>query len=91
VSKPAAQVSVTSGDANSPPAEPLITIYVTVGVRTSQGPGPGVKTLPASEAGALVGMKYAVHGDRNPEAADPEPTVRRFGGPVPPGRPSHSN
>jgi len=71
--------------------EPEVTIYLTVGVRTSQGPGPGVKTLPASEAGALVGMKYAVYGDRNPEAADPEPTVRRFGSAPPPPRPAHSN
>lgn len=71
--------------------EPEVTIYVTVGVRTSQGPGPGVKVLPASEAGRLVGMKYAVYGARNPEAADPEPTHRTFGGPVPPARPAHSN
>ncbi len=63
--------------------EPQVTVYVTNGVRTSQGPGPGVKQLPAGEAGALVGMKYAAYGDRSPEAADPEPTTRRFGGPVP--------
>ncbi len=75
----------------SEPAEPQVTIYLTNGVRTSAGPGPGVKTLPASEAGALVSMKYAVCGTRSPEAADPEPTVRRFGGPVPPPRPAHSN
>lgn len=87
----AAQNSVSSGDTVSPPAEPEVTIYVTVGVRTSQGPGPGVKHLPASEAGALVGMKYAVYGDRSPEAADPEPIARRFGGPIPPARPAHSN
>ncbi len=74
-----------------PEAEPQVTIYLTVGVRTSQGPGPGVKTLPASEAGALVGMKYAVYGDRSPEAADPEPTVRRFGSLPPKPRPAHSN
>lgn len=75
----------------SQPAEPVVTVYLTNAVRTSQGPGPGVKHLPASEAGALVGMKYAVYGDHNPEAADPEPTTRRFGGPIPPARPAHSN
>jgi hypothetical protein len=61
-----------------PPAEPTMVIYVTNGVRTSQGPGPGPKTLPVSEANALLGMKYAVTGSRNPEAADPEPSVRAF-------------
>ena len=71
--------------------EPQVTVYVTVGVRTSQGPGPGPKTLPASEAGRLVSAKYAVYGDRSPEAADPEPVARPFGGPVPPARPAHSN
>ena len=47
-------------------------------VRTSQGPGPGVKTLPASEAGALVAMKYAVYGDRPPGLPEPEPSARPF-------------
>lgn len=75
----------------SQPAEPVVTIYVVVGVRTSAGPGPGVKQLPASEAGRLVSAKYAVYGDRSPEAADPEPVARPFSGPVPPARPAHSN
>jgi len=66
-------------------------VYVTNAVRTSAGPGPGPMTLPVSEANALISMKYAVAGSRNPEAADPEPVVRRFGGPVPPARPAHSN
>jgi len=47
--------------------------------------------LPASEAGRLVSAKLAVYGDRNPEAADPEPLARTFGGPIPPARPAHSN
>jgi hypothetical protein len=58
--------------------EPQVTIYVTNGVRTSGGPGPGVKTLPASEAAALVGMKYAVYGDKPPGLPDPEPATRPF-------------
>jgi len=52
-------------------------IYLTVGVRTNAGPGPGVKQLPASEANALIGMKYAVYGDREP-GPEPEPVVRAF-------------
>jgi hypothetical protein len=66
-------------------------VYVTNAVRTSQGPGPGPKTLPISEANALISFKYAVAGSRNPEAADPEPLARTFGGPIPPARPAHSN
>ena len=74
-----------------PPAEPLVTIYLTNAVRTSAGPGPGVKVLPASEAGAIVAMKYAVYGDRDPsQATGPEPVVKRFGSP-PARRPAQSN
>jgi len=50
---------------SQPQPEPLVTVFVTNAVRTSQVPGPGVKRLPASEAGATVGMKYAVSGDRD--------------------------
>lgn len=75
----------------SQPAEPVMAVYVTNGVRTSQGPGPGPMTLPVSEASALISMKYAVAGSRNPEAANPEPTTRRFGSPPPAPRPAHSN
>ena len=60
------------------PAEPVMTVYLTNAVRTSQGPGPGPKTLPVSEANALINIRYAVAGSRNPEAADPEPAVRAF-------------
>jgi len=73
-----------------PPAEPEVTIYVVVGVRTSAGPGPGVKTLPASEAGAIVSMKYAAYGDRDPAAGFPEPVDKPFGS-LPPRRPAQSN
>ena len=72
------------------PAEPLVQIYVVNGTRTSQGPGPAVKTLPASEANALISHKYAVASSRNPEAADPEPVVRAFPH-VPLRRPASSN
>lgn len=90
MSKPAAQKSVTSGD-TAPPAEPLVTVYLTNAVRTSAGPGPGAMQLPAIEAGRLVSAKLAVYGSRGPEASDPEPLARTFGGPIPPARPAHSN
>jgi hypothetical protein len=48
-------------------------------------------TLPVSEANALISMKYAVAGSRNPaEATGPEPVVKRFGSP-PARRPAQSN
>jgi hypothetical protein len=62
---------------SEPAPEPLVSIYLTNAVRTSQGPGPGVKQLPANEANALIGMKYTVYGDRSPEPSAPESAVRR--------------
>jgi hypothetical protein len=47
---------------SQPPAEPMMTVYVVNAVRTSRGPGPGVKTLPTSECSALLAMKFAVPG-----------------------------
>ncbi len=54
-------------------------IYVTVGVRTSQGPGPGPMTLPVSECNALIGMKYATPGDKPPNDIGAEQVTRPFG------------
>ena len=72
-------------------AAPLITVFLTNAVRTSRGPGPGVKCLPAGEASALCAMKYAVYGSRDPsEPTGPEPTTRRFGS-VPQRRAAQSN
>lgn len=51
----------------SPEPPPLMTVFVTVGVRTSAGAGPGVKHLPPQEAAWLIGQKYAVAGDRPPD------------------------
>lgn len=45
-------------------AEPLVTVFVTVAMRTS--PGPGVRRVPASEAGRLVSDHRAVYGSRPP-------------------------
>jgi hypothetical protein len=60
--------------------EPLVTVYVVNGTCTSADPGPGPKTLPAAEALALIGMKYAVAGDRPPDGmgGTPEPATRAF-------------
>lgn len=43
-----------------------VPVFLTVAVRTSAGPGPGVRRLPPAEAAALVRMKYTVHGDQPP-------------------------
>jgi hypothetical protein len=44
----------------------LVPVYLTAAVRTSGGPGPGVKRLPRAEAGSLVARRIAVHGDQPP-------------------------
>lgn len=63
-----------------PQGEPLVTVYLTVGVRTSQGPGPGVKTLPAAEANLLISRKHAVAGTEPPRSflGEPEGPDRPF-------------
>jgi hypothetical protein len=40
--------------------------FVTNAVRTSQGPGPGAKQLPAPEAARLLKDRLAVPGDQAP-------------------------
>ena len=70
-----------------PPAAPpgdRVTVFATVAVRTSAGPGPGVLELPAAEANRLIGMKYAVYGSSPPrnflDGGQPGPSgpVREF-------------
>jgi hypothetical protein len=61
-----------------PPDQPVVTVYVTNGTRTSQGPGPGPKTLPAAEASALISHKLAVYGDRPPGDVAAEPATRNY-------------
>jgi hypothetical protein len=48
--------------------EPLADVYLTSAIRTSQGPGPGHKRLPASEAARLVARKYATAGTEPPRS-----------------------
>jgi len=42
-------------------SEPLVAVFVTVAVRTSDGPGPGVRRVPPGEA-----ARRAVYGDQPP-------------------------
>ncbi len=68
----------------APPPGDRITVYATVAVRTSAGPGPGVLELPTAEAARLIGMKYAVYGSAPPrnflDGGQPGPVtpVREF-------------
>ena len=62
----------------SQPEQPQVTIYVVNGTRTSQGPGPGPKVPPATEANALLTARLAVYGDRAPVPVNPEPVVHAF-------------
>jgi hypothetical protein len=43
-----------------------VPIFLTNGVRTSDGPGPGVKHVPPDEAAALIARHVAVAGDKPP-------------------------
>jgi len=43
-----------------------VAVFVTTGIMTSAGPGPGVRRVPPDEAGALVADRRAVHGDQPP-------------------------
>jgi hypothetical protein len=47
--------------------EATTTVYLSNAVRTSAGPGPGVKILPQAEAAALVANRLAVYGDQPPQ------------------------
>ena len=47
-------------------AEPLVAVFVTVGVRTSDGPGPGPKRLPQREAQVLLNKRFAIGGSEPP-------------------------
>ncbi len=49
-----------------PEPDGLVAVFVTNGTMTSQGPGPGPKSLPAAEASALVSRKLAVYGTQPP-------------------------
>jgi hypothetical protein len=70
-----------AGRAEARIPEPMVTVFVTNAVRTSDGPGPGVKRLPPGEAATLVGNRRAVYGDQPPRGfsdggAQPGDTAR---------------
>jgi hypothetical protein len=46
--------------------EARITVYLTNSTRTSAGPGPGPKSLPAGEAAWLCKSRLAVYGAEPP-------------------------
>jgi len=62
------------------PPDQLVDVYLTTAVRTSQGPGPGPKTLPAAEANRLIVRKLAIAGDQPPRGflGHPEGPDRPF-------------
>jgi len=62
---------------SQPEPERLVPVYLTVGVRTSRGPGPGPLELPAIEASRLIAAKYAVPGCL-PPGGPAESAVREF-------------
>jgi hypothetical protein len=43
-----------------------VAVFVINGVRTSDGPGPGVRHVPPAEASALIAARTAVAGDKPP-------------------------
>jgi hypothetical protein len=59
-------VSGPDGPGGGFEAVPLVSVYVTTAVRTSDGPGPGHKRVPPDEAGRLVGNRRATYGDKPP-------------------------
>lgn len=44
-----------------------VSVFVTTAVRTSDGPGPGHKRVPAGEAARLVGDRRACYGSQPPK------------------------
>jgi hypothetical protein len=43
-----------------------VAVFMTTAVRTSDGPGPGVRHVPAAEAARLIQMRHAVSGETAP-------------------------
>jgi hypothetical protein len=64
-----------TSNASVPPVPPepggddgdLVTVFVAAGgIRTSDGPGPGVRHVSPAEAAWLIQMRYAVAGETPP-------------------------
>lgn len=50
---------------NGPEAD-TVPVFLTVAVRTSGGPGPGVVRVPRDEAARIVAARHGVSGERPP-------------------------
>jgi hypothetical protein len=48
------------------PGPDLVPVYLTVAVRTSGGPGPGVVHVPREEAGRICAARHGVPGEDPP-------------------------
>ena len=48
------------------PETDTVPVFLTVGVRTSGGPGPGVVRVPCDEAARIVAARHGVPGERPP-------------------------
>lgn len=48
------------------PEPDLVPVFLTVGIRTSGGPGPGVVRVPRDEAARIVAARHGVSGERAP-------------------------
>jgi hypothetical protein len=48
----------------------LVPVFLTVGVRTSAGPGPGVRRVSPDEASRIVAAKLGVMGETAPAGYD---------------------
>lgn len=70
--------------------EDVVPVFVTNGIRTSQGAGPGLRYLPRGEAAAIIGARHGIAGTRPPDgfAGSVETTTVGIAPPVLP-RPGH--
>ncbi len=44
----------------------LVPVFLTVGIRTSGGNGPGLVRVPPAEAARIVAGRHGVHGEQPP-------------------------
>jgi hypothetical protein len=55
-----------TGIVHTEPADPPVMIFLTNGVNSSAGAGPGPRTVPADEAARLVARRLGVYGSAPP-------------------------
>ena len=67
----------------------LVPVFVTTGIRTSGGAGPGVVRVPRDEAARIVASRHGIAGEQAPRGfLDGGADGRVIGRPVPLGRDS---